>query len=66
MYRAERAAHSEVLSDNDTVTKQPISRSLSAAGLSLLVAMAGCLVVLLAELDLGTEPHRVGSGQAAR
>jgi hypothetical protein len=48
-YRAERAAHSEVWSDNGTVAKQPISRSLSASGLSLLIAMAGGLVALLAE-----------------
>ena len=32
-----------------TVAKQPMSRSLSASGLSLLIAMSGSLVVLLAE-----------------
>ncbi len=33
------------------VTKQPMSRSLSASGLSLLVAMSGSLVVVLAEAE---------------
>ena len=32
------------------MAKQPMSRSLGGAGLSLLVAMAGSLVVLLAEV----------------